>query len=72
MESQRRTLAKTLSWRVVAAVITGLIAWLMTGHWEVGLTFGLADSLVKFVVYYLHERAWANVRYGYRPSTSKS
>ena len=67
MESHSRTIAKTLSWRVIATLITATLAWLITGELEVGIEIGLADTLVKLFAYYGHERAWARTNVGYQP-----
>ncbi|MEL7368014.1 MAG: DUF2061 domain-containing protein [Myxococcota bacterium] len=72
MESHWRTAAKTLSWRMIAAVITGGLAWAATGSIEAGLAMGMADTLVKLFVYYAHERAWARISAGYRERTADS
>lgn len=68
MESHYRTVLKTLSWRTVAAFVTGGLAWGATGSMEAGLAMGATDTLVKFVLYYAHERAWAKVDVGYSVS----
>lgn len=69
METHARTLAKTVSWRLIAAVITGLLGGAVTGSAEVGVVLGLSDTLVKLVLYYLHERAWSRVRVGYQAAS---
>ena len=66
METHRRTLAKTVSWRFIAMLVTACVAWGFTGKPAAGLAIGVADTLVKFIVYYLHERAWTSVRLGYK------
>jgi uncharacterized membrane protein len=57
-DSRRRSLAKALSWRVVATLTTGIIAYLVTGKLEAAALIGGIEYLVKFVIYYAHERAW--------------
>ena len=69
MESHWRTALKTLSWRVIAAIITGSLAWAATGSLEAGLAMGTADTVIKLFIYYAHERAWARVSAGYLPAT---
>ncbi len=64
MESPRRSIAKTISWRVVATVITGVVTYFLTGRLDFAVTVGLADTGVKFFTYYAHERIWARVLYG--------
>ncbi|MEM7159920.1 MAG: DUF2061 domain-containing protein [Myxococcota bacterium] len=67
MESKRRSLAKALSWRVIAWSITATIAYLYTGKAAFALSLGFADSLLKIFAYYLHERTWMSVNYGRTP-----
>ena len=62
MESHARTLVKTVTWRSIAAVVTGTLTWGATGSVEAGVALGTADTLVKLVLYYAHERAWARMR----------
>jgi len=57
-------MAKALSWRVVAFVITFGIAFLITGKTEQAIGIGFIDSLVKIFAYYTHERVWFRVPYG--------
>ena len=76
MESHWRTALKTLSWRVIAAVITGSLAYAATGSIEAGLAMGSVDTAIKLLIYYAHERLWARVAAGYRnpmdPSTGQA
>ncbi|NKB23656.1 MAG: DUF2061 domain-containing protein [Kiritimatiellae bacterium] len=64
MDSHYKTLAKTISWRILATLITGTIAWLITGETAIGITIGLADSLIKMLIYYGHERVWTHSNLG--------
>ena len=75
METRVRTLAKTLSWRAVATVITALLAWGITGEKSIGIAIGLSDTLVKLFAYYFHERMWTHIRFGpidYAPPTGSN
>ena len=64
MESTKRSIAKTISWRVVATLITGVVTYLLTGRLDFAVTVGLVDTGVKFFTYYAHERMWARIEYG--------
>lgn len=64
MDTDRRSLARALSWRVVAWALTVGIAYLFTGQAVVALAIGVADSLLKIFAYYLHERSWLTVARG--------
>jgi len=64
MESHRRSVAKAVSYRVFATILTCLIAWALTGQLSVAFQIGLIDGATKLVGYFLHERVWARVRFG--------
>jgi uncharacterized membrane protein len=64
METKGRSLAKALSWRVFATVITGTVAFAMTGKLAFALQIGLIDTSIKVFVYFAHERVWQRVPYG--------
>jgi uncharacterized membrane protein len=64
MESNRRSIAKALSWRVIATLITSAIVFLLTGKGDFAATIGLADTTVKFLIYFGHERLWNRVPFG--------
>ena len=64
METHRRSLVKSLSWRFIATLITAGVAYAITGEVAFAVEIGLLDTSIKFFLYYLHERAWTRVRYG--------
>jgi len=64
LESHKRSIAKTISWRVAATLITGVVTYFLTGRLDFAVTVGLADTLVKFFIYYVHERMWTRISYG--------
>jgi len=64
MESTRRSIAKALSWRIVATAITTALVYLFTGKGEFAATIGLVDTTLKFAVYFGHERLWNRIPYG--------
>jgi uncharacterized membrane protein len=63
-ETPRRSIAKALSWRVLAGLITSCVAWAMTGQMKFAAEIGLIDTLVKLLVYFVHERVWNRIGYG--------
>jgi uncharacterized membrane protein len=63
-ETRRRSMAKALSWRVLAGIITSCVALAMTGQLKFAAEIGLIDTLVKLLVYFAHERAWNRISYG--------
>ena len=65
--SKSRHLAKAVTWRIVASITTALIAWIFgLPPSAVGAVF-VADLIIKFVMYYAHERVWYRyIKYGVR------
>jgi uncharacterized membrane protein len=61
MASYKKTIIKTLIWRVVATSITIFTGWAISGDWRFGLAVGGIDTIIKTITYFLYERAW--VRY---------
>ena len=64
-ETRTRSIVKGLSYRVLATVATMTVAYLFTGNLMASVKVGLADSVVKFILYYLNERGWNLVSWGY-------
>ncbi len=64
METTRRSVAKALSWRFLATLITTTLVYAITGKGEFAAGIGLADTAIKLFVYFGHERAWNRISYG--------
>ena len=58
---QKRTIAKTLTWRVTASLTTFIIAWILTDDFLIGLSIGGIEAITKIFLYYFHERIWNNI-----------
>jgi uncharacterized membrane protein len=65
-DKHRRTIAKGVTWRFTATATTFIISWVVTGNVETALAIGGIEFVVKFLVYYMHERAWQLVPWGLR------
>ena len=66
MISKRRSLVKSVTWRVVAVLVTFLVGLIMTGNLEFALSLSLVSNFVNFVLYYFHERVWLRIKWGKR------
>lgn len=64
MDSQSRSLAKAVSYRVLGSAVTALIVLLFSGSLKVSLGVGALDMLSKIALYFLHERLWNHIPYG--------
>ena len=56
METRRRSLLTTVSWRVIATLITALAAWYISSDLQIGVQIGLLDVAIKLLAFYWHER----------------
>jgi uncharacterized membrane protein len=65
MVARTRHLVKAVTWRIIASVTTALIAWTFgVPAKAVGAIF-IADLIIKFALYYAHERVWYNyIKFG--------
>ena len=61
VELKKRTIVKTMTWRVTASLTTFLIAWMLTGDILIGASIGSIEAIAKIFLYYFHERIWNNV-----------
>tara|TARA_B100000749_G_C18179142_1_gene363114 strand:- start:269 stop:493 length:225 start_codon:yes stop_codon:yes gene_type:complete len=67
--TRNRVLAKTFVWRIIATLTGAAIAGILTGELETAGWFILIEFPLKMVFYYLHERAWENVKWGTTSNT---
>ena len=66
-DSRRRSIAKGVSWRVIASGTTMTFVYIFTGSVETMAGVGILDMLAKLTFYYGHERAWTMVTWGKVP-----
>ena len=65
MITKSRHLAKAVTWRVIASITTALIAWSFGLPPKIIGAVFLADLIIKFILYYIHERVWyKHVKFG--------
>jgi uncharacterized membrane protein len=62
--TKRRSLAKSITWRLIAIAVTFIVGFVMTGNWQFAASLSLISNLVNFVLYYIHERFWLKIRWG--------
>ena len=59
-----RSLAKAASYRLIVMFADTLAVYLLTGAWRIAVGFMIASNIYTTALYFLHERAWAHVRWG--------
>lgn len=60
-DSNKKSILKTITWRLLATGTTFLIGWWITGSIALGLGIATVEFWAKLVLYYLHERLWSNI-----------
>lgn len=61
---QQLSLFKTVSWRLVGAVDTMILSFMVTGSPSIAAAIGGTEVFTKLTLYYLHERVWYQVKWG--------
>jgi uncharacterized membrane protein len=64
MDSKSRSVAKAISYRVFGSLATGLLFFVVSGDWKLSASAGIADSVIKLGLYFLHERVWNHIGFG--------
>jgi len=64
METRKRTLAKTITFRIIATITTIVLVLIFTGDYALAGTIGALDVISKLIIYYFHERVWHKVKWG--------
>jgi len=62
VDSNLKSLLKTISWRIVGTIDTMVISYIITGDFTTAFSIGSVEVVTKMVLYYLHERVWATVK----------
>jgi uncharacterized membrane protein len=68
LESRKRHIGKTITWRMVGTLDTIVISGIISGNPMTGLKIGLAEVLTKMIFYYIHERIWHKSKFGLKKS----
>lgn len=64
METHMRSVAKAISWRIVATLTTIFLVFAFTGNLVISGGVGLTELITKIVIYYVHERVWNAIGFG--------
>lgn len=63
-EKKRRSLAKTISWRIIATIVTIGGIYIFEHNLCLATGIGLGINAVKMVLYYIYERGWNRINWG--------
>jgi uncharacterized membrane protein len=67
-ETQSRTIAKVITWRVALTTSHLVNAFLVTGSWVTGLQIAGLATVINSVLFWLHERAWNRAQWNRKAS----
>jgi len=63
-EAHIRSIMKAVSYRSLAAVATGTIAFVFTRRLDISLGIAAVEAVAKIICYYIHERLWSFIKFG--------
>jgi len=63
-ETNKRSIVKGITWRVVATATTIVIVYFFFNRLDLAIAAGVIESVLKVALYWLHERTWFKIRWG--------
>jgi uncharacterized membrane protein len=63
-DTTKRSLAKTVSWRVTGSLATFLISYLILGNFAIAGSIAIIQITVNTILYFIHERVWNKISWG--------
>ena len=64
METRKRSIVKSITFRILATIITFLVVWIFVKNIAISAGVTITENLLKMIVYYFHERAWLGIAWG--------
>ena len=55
----KRSLVKTVTWRLIGSMDTFVVSYIVTGTFEVALKIGGIGLCTKMIMYFVHELVWS-------------
>jgi uncharacterized membrane protein len=63
-DTNKRSLAKAVSWRLTGTIDTFIISWLITGQLLLASSIAFTEVITKVILFWAHERVWNKVSWG--------
>jgi len=64
-ETRKRSIVKAISYKIICIIILAFITYLITGDIVQMTSIVIIFQLIQMIIYYLHERVWEQVKWGY-------
>ena len=62
-ETNKRSIAKGISWRAIATTTTIIIVYFFFGRLDLAIVAGLIETVLKIGLYWAHERIWFKIKW---------
>ena len=63
-ESRKRSIVKSIVWRVICIVVSVLTVFFLSGKWDIAVAVGTIYNVITMILYYFHERIWNRIKWG--------
>ena len=63
-ESNKRSVLKTISWRITGSGATFLISYIVSGNIAMATGIAAMQIVANTILYYIHERLWNMINWG--------
>jgi uncharacterized membrane protein len=65
--TRKRSIVKAVTYRGIIVCLDFLVIYLLTGKVITAAAFMIVSNIYTTVAYFLHERAWAGIKWGMEP-----
>ena len=62
-DTRKRSITKTLTWRIIALLSTFIITYLFLGNFKQSLVVTILLNVTAIALYYIHERVWNLIKW---------
>jgi uncharacterized membrane protein len=66
-DTSKRSLVKTISWRITGSGATFGISYLISGDFTIAGTIAVIQLISNTILYFIHERIWNRITWGRQP-----
>jgi uncharacterized membrane protein len=67
METTKRSILKTVSWRVIGTAAVLIISLVVTGSFALAGSIAVTQFITNTILYFFHERIWNKITWGVDP-----
>lgn len=64
MDTTKRSLVKTITWRITGSGATFAISYAISGNFTIAGSIASIQLVANTILYFIHERAWDKVTWG--------